>query len=258
MLYLHDDYVKRINNLHKAASLHRGLFLPRIFRNLGTAYGHSGFKEQAIDYTTEAFMLDDDSAKYYFHLALIEDMNGSFENGIDFLKKSYAIDSTDPSVIRLIAQEYLYLDQFKESLKYYKKYEERLKTLNKPFGGITILTIGYAYWVKGFNEEADYYLNTGLKFHNELLKLGRSRGTLYSLSGYYAFRGDKDKAYEYLSLVNRRQRMPLYYIKNYKYNPLFDNIRDEPEFQQFLRDVEAKYQAEHERVGKWLEENGML
>ena len=31
-------------------------------------------------------------------------------------------------------------------------------------------------------------------------------------------------------------------------DPLFDSIRNEPEFQQIVRDVEAKYQAEHERV----------
>jgi len=40
--------------------------------------------------------------------------------------------------------------------------------------------------------------------------------------------------------------------------PIFNSIRDEPEFQQIARDVEAKYQAEHERVRKWLEENDML
>jgi hypothetical protein len=33
-----------------------------------------------------------------------------------------------------------------------------------------------------------------------------------------------------------------------KYDPLFDNIRNEPEFQQIVRDIEAKYQAETERV----------
>ena len=44
-------------------------------------------------------------------------------------------------------------------------------------------------------------------------------------------------------------------IKN---DPLFNSIRNEPEFQQIVRDVEAKYQAEHERVRKWLEEQGKL
>jgi hypothetical protein len=41
-------------------------------------------------------------------------------------------------------------------------------------------------------------------------------------------------------------------------DPLFDSIRDEPEFQQIVHEVEAKYHAEHERVRKWLEENDML
>jgi hypothetical protein len=43
-----------------------------------------------------------------------------------------------------------------------------------------------------------------------------------------------------------------------KTDPLFDNIRDETEFQQIVRDVETKYLAEHERVRQWLEENDML
>ena len=41
-------------------------------------------------------------------------------------------------------------------------------------------------------------------------------------------------------------------------DPLLESIRNEPEFQQIVRDVEAKYQLEHERVRQWLEENDML
>ncbi len=52
--------------------------------------------------------------------------------------------------------------------------------------------------------------------------------------------------------------MPLWMIKDIKNDPLFDSIRDEPEFQQIVRDIEVKYQAEHERVRKWLVENDML
>jgi hypothetical protein len=43
-----------------------------------------------------------------------------------------------------------------------------------------------------------------------------------------------------------------------RYNPLFNSLRNEPEFQHIVRDMEAKYQAEHERVQKWLEEQDML
>jgi hypothetical protein len=43
-----------------------------------------------------------------------------------------------------------------------------------------------------------------------------------------------------------------------KHDPLFDSIKDEPEFQQIVTDVEAKYNTEHERVRKWLEDQGAL
>jgi len=43
-----------------------------------------------------------------------------------------------------------------------------------------------------------------------------------------------------------------------KNDPLFNGIRSEPEFQKIQQSVEAKYQAEHERVRQRLEENDML
>jgi hypothetical protein len=43
-----------------------------------------------------------------------------------------------------------------------------------------------------------------------------------------------------------------------KHDPLFDSIKNEPEFQQIVIDIETKYNAEHQRVRKWLEEQGML
>lgn len=52
--------------------------------------------------------------------------------------------------------------------------------------------------------------------------------------------------------------MELYRVTIIKHDPLFNSIRNEPEFQQIVRDIEAKYHADHERVRKWLEENQML
>jgi hypothetical protein len=43
-----------------------------------------------------------------------------------------------------------------------------------------------------------------------------------------------------------------------KHEPVFHSIRNEPEFQQIVKDYETKYQAEHERVLQWMEKNEML
>ena len=89
-------------------------------------------------------------------------------------------------------------------------------------------------------------------------QLSSLKEAYYKLAAVYAFRGEKDKAYENLRIFNQKQRMGFWRETMIKDDPLFDSIRDEPEFQQIVKDVEVKYQAEHERVRKWLEENDML
>jgi hypothetical protein len=59
-------------------------------------------------------------------------------------------------------------------------------------------------------------------------------------------------------MFSQIEPMNLYLVTIIKRDPLFDSIRDDPEFQQIDRDVEAKYQAEHEQIRQWLEENEML
>ena len=63
---------------------------------------------------------------------------------------------------------------------------------------------------------------------------------------------------KYLDEFNTMDFYPKWWLVYVKYDPLFDKIRNEERFQKILRNVEAKYQAEHERVRKWLEAQGML
>ncbi len=77
------------------------------------------------------------------------------------------------------------------------------------------------------------------------------------LEEIYAFRGEKEKAFEQLRIFSLQERRNIYATAFYN-EPFFDSIRHEPEFIQITRDLEAKYQVEHQNVGKWLEENDML
>jgi hypothetical protein len=136
----------------------------------------------------------------------------------------------------------------------------------KAKGGINIAglqRIGYAYWQNGYKKEAEYYFNEQIKNCNKSIEMkrlysGQISYTYYDLAGIYAFKGEKDKAYKNLRIFNQFQRMPLWMVRFIKTDPLFDSIRNEPEFQQITKDIEAKTQVEHERVRKWLEEKGML
>ena len=258
--YYATDLVNNINYLQKAASLNRGAELPALLGDIGWAYLCAGFPEKAKQYYLDRLKLDNDSLTYYYSLENDEFWHTNFNKSIEYAEKGYAIDSTNKGILYYLGLNYAWLGQYEESLKYYKKYYERLKTT----GEILIdgmHRIGYVFWQNGYKEEAEYYFNEQIKYCNRMIELKRSLYGLYAyydLAGVYAFMGEKDKAYKNLRIFNQIQRVPLWMSMLIKTDPLFNSIRNEPEFQQIAKDIEAKYQAEHERVRKWLEEQGKL
>ena len=114
-------------------------------------------------------------------------------------------------------------------------------------------------WQLGYKVKADSVFNVFIQYSNMLDKLDRP-GHIdrhFFMAQICAFKGEKEKAYAYLEKVYQRQRVDYYLTSNLK-DPMFNSLRNEPEFQQIARDIEAKYQAEHERIRRWLEENKML
>jgi hypothetical protein len=152
------------------------------------------------------------------------------------------------------------LGRDKESLKYYKKFIAREKISQQSdlmARRLMSYHIGYIYMKNGLRKDADYHFLKSVDDYNRFLKFSNDfiKGYYeYRLAAVYAYKGDKHKAYENLKIFNERQCYSLKDVVLIKNDPLFNNIRNEPAFQQIIRDVEAKYDAEHERVRKWLEE----
>jgi TolB-like protein/Tfp pilus assembly protein PilF len=259
------DYVKALENLEKALSINHGLERPSVLISIGDAYCfYAGFPEKARYYYQEAFKLHGDSISYLADIGGLEIQYENFEEGVEKVLKAYAIDSNNYTLMGNLGIQYFYNRQYKESLKYFKKYTERLKSMDKLLT-YRFLHIGYAYWQNGYKKEAEYWFNEQNRFSLKSIKLGREvvndpwNGAYASLACLYAFKGEKEKAYEILRIIDHNSVFPYAMVLDLKkYNPYYDGIRNEPEFQKIVKDMESKYQAEHERVRKWLEEQGKL
>ena len=79
------------------------------------------------------------------------------------------------------------------------------------------------------------------------------KGAHYDLAAIHAFLGDRDMAYHYLDEFSKKSFYPLWWITLAKHDPFFISIKNDEKFQRILKDMQLKYQAEHERVRKWLE-----
>jgi tetratricopeptide (TPR) repeat protein len=257
LLFVMNDYVKGLETYHKAIDLISGNERPFLLRDLAEPYRCLGFFDKAKKYYQDAFMLDGDSVSYFHELQYLEYAIGNFENAILFNEKTLKID---PNYIPCLeCYSIAGLDQ--------EAYNIAEKTVNqlKKSGNLPLIfshRIGYAYWKAGKYKEAEPYFNDQIKFGLESIKLGRSYASTvpqyYDLAATYAFLGDKNKAYQYLDEFNTLNFYPSWLISLIKNDPLFDNIRNEERFQKILQNMEAKYQAEHERVRKWLEEKGKI
>ncbi len=260
-IYSDLDLVKSIDNYTKAISLNRSSMLPNLLTSLGWVYHNAGFIEKFRDCIQEAIKLTGDSTGYYEGLGSSENHQGNYAKAIEFLEKGHKIDTNRIGIIRSLGTSHMFLGHYRESLKYYKTYVERLEASG---GGDLqhMHRVGYVYWQNGHKKEAEYYFNKQMEYCNESIELGReysrNLNAFYDLAGIYAFRGERDKAIENLRKFNQRKWINFIIARLIKQDPLFDTIRNDPEFLEIVRDIEGKYQAEHERVRKWLEEQGML
>jgi len=252
-----EDFIESISNLHEAIIRYRGEELPDLLYALGRIYLDAGFIEKAKESYQESFVLSKDSILYYTNLAFLEFSLENFDEAVHFVEMGLKIDSTalpyDPY--------YTFAGKDNEAYNYYLQLVENYKKS----GNLNLQSahrIGYAFWMMGRKEEAEYYFNEQIRYGLESIRLGRDlaswKAAQYDLAATYAFLGEKEKAYEYLDDFNTKSTFPLWWVSLFKHDPLFDSLREEERFQNIFLDVESKHQAEHERVRQWLEENEML
>lgn len=264
-VYFMDDFVKSIENFHKATSLNRGKELPTILRDLAYAYGTAGFLKKAESCHKEAINLNGDSVQYMLHLISSEFLAGIIEKNIIEINQELVNTCSkylsNHEILHELGLQYLYLHQYEESFKYFSLDVRRKEELGIP-DLADLAETGYVYLKNGYTEEAEHFFNEQLNYCFMMNDLGRYYSHLkfsyIDIALVYAARGENEKAYENLRIFNQRDRMPLWAVINLKYLPLFDGMREEPEFQKIIREVEAKYQKEQERTRQWLEANDML
>jgi hypothetical protein len=262
-VYYNYDFVKALENYQKAISLKPGSQLPTILRRICNVFNQIGFPDKAHQYLQDALKLDRDTLTTYRNLSSIEFNSGNFTKANELDKKYYLKDTIDASNYFDLGSSYMFLRQPDKTLYYYEKYLQKKGkeiTLYDLYG---LHRIAWAYLQRGDKKKSEFYLNECIENCEKVKQLGRGSQFYplrydYNLAAAYAFKGDKKKAYENLNEWASIRICPLWGLIFLKYDPLFDSIRNESEFLKIVSEMEAKYQAEHERVKKWLEEQGML
>ena len=253
------DYIQAIDNLSKAVARNKGKDLPVYLDLLAIIYVDVGLPDKAKYYFQEEHKLTRDSAQYLMNLATDKVWAADFEEGLKLAKRANQMDST-----KIIGLDFYFFLQASYNDEAYLN-AKRWVGIYEKAGDVNLNRshrIGLAFWRVGKHKEAEYYFNQQIKYSEASIKNKKSYpeygGAYYDLSATYAFLGDKAKAYKYLDEFDKMKTNMAYWVILIRHDPLFDSIRGEEHFKRIEQGVESRCQSEHEKVRKWLEEQGML
>ena len=254
------DMVKLLEYYSKAIPLTRGFEYRYILTQLYTSYHLAGFGEMAQRLIEDYSNQELDSLGYYVKSGMIDLVNDP-ERSAEYLHKAYDIDSTNPAHLFFAGERMIAAGHVKEGLKDLRTYSEICNSSGIiPYN--TMHRIGYYLFQAGYKQEAAYFLDRQEEICKRLIELDRplaQRGLAqYDLALTYAFRGKHGKAIDQLKMIQNKTSVSLLIARLLFTDPMLDNIRNDPAFQEISVDMSKKYQAEHERVRQWLEENDML
>jgi TolB-like protein/Tfp pilus assembly protein PilF len=251
------DFVRGINNYHTALNLIHGDERPDLLNSLGRAYLDAGFVDKARDLYEEAYSLDGDKANLYSSLSWLEFSAGNIEEALRLRRLYDEIDTTFSRDLFMYS-----LLPGNEDKAYF--HAQKLIDKSNKTGELNLVQshrVGYALWKVGKHNEAEQYFRQQIRYSEESIKLGRPvaqrKAAHYDLAATYAFLGDKEAAYRYLNDLDSLSFYPLWWVSLAKHDPLFESLRNEERFQKIVTSMEAKNEAEHERVRKWMEEQGI-
>jgi len=160
-----------------------------------------------------------------------------------------------------LGNTYVNLREYKKAYQVLEKYTASMKSQGRIVRPSHYF--GYIYLQNGKKEEASFHLDGSISdrlYFIEQNKPNEVSPPNLGLAFIYAAQGKKAKALEHLRVVNRC--VPFLYtcsqITGFKISPMVDSIRNEPEYREFLKNAEVRYQEEHDKVAKLLAQEGAL
>lgn len=225
------------------------------YLRLGNALVQTGFVDEAmenIDLSLKYFQGNAFSryVKAFVNYAKTKDLDMTRE----MLIEEFGRDTTRFDILQDIAKVSYYLRDYDSAYYYYEKFN-RIREVQK----LDVYVhenqlIGEVYEKMGKDAEAK-------KFFDSYQDYIQKDQTIYKNLGVamvYVRERKFDKALEHLRLFAKEDNVQLWVILFLPQDPMVDEFKKLPEFQKIWAEIERKFWANHEKVRRQLEDEGLM
>jgi len=226
-----------------------------IYLHLSNALIQSGFVDEAELYINKSIDYDrknlfSEYVKAYIILAKNKDFNQCRQMLIKTLNK----DTTRLDVMQETGKICYFMRDYESAYEYYKKFTDLRKAYMLDIYKYENAKIGLVFSNMGQNEESD-------KLFNDYKEYAENDNSIYkdlNLAVYYSWKGKTEKALNHLKLFSKQDNFFYWIILFLEIDPLVDNIKDHTEFKKILKELNNKFNQNHERIEASLKEKGLL
>jgi TolB-like protein/AraC-like DNA-binding protein/Tfp pilus assembly protein PilF len=226
-----------------------------IYLHLSNAFIQCGFTDEAELYINKSLEFNPDNlfseyVKAYILYAKNKDLSETKKLLVETLQK----DTSRYDVLIETGKICYYMRDYTSAYKYFKKYLEIKKALDLDIYRSEDGKIGLVLSKIGLSVESEKYFSYYLAY-------AENDNSIYkhlSLSIYYSYKGDTDKAIDELKLFSQQTNYTYWVILFLKIDPLVDNISNLSEFKKVSNDLEIKFWNNNKRIKSSLKEKGLL
>ena len=252
-LLMQDEYEKAIEQILKAATLSKGEMDNMEFDQSMGFFLYKLDKEQSYQYFLKALKVNPESSPVNQQLVNCCMYFGNYDQMVDYALEYRKLRPDLTNADNMVAQSYMFAGRYAESERIYTEMLGATSEFESTFMVFSFKhRLGFAKWMNGNKEEGRRIMES----HRDTLLMAIQRqeivhfgsGEYYDLALIYAVLGQKEEALKYLREARDHVKKGAFYRLEYLLtDPMLDNLRDEPEFQEML-EAKKKEQEEMTRI----------
>ncbi len=225
------------------------------YLHLSNALIQAGFVDEALRYIDKSLEYYPDNrfsnyVKAFIKYARHHDLA---QTKADLLTE-FAKDTTRIDILQDIAKVSYYMGDYEEAYRFYKplidlKEKQGMNPYRHESSKIAIVLakIGQEEKSKEYFEDYRQFLETDQSMYKPL-----------GLAAYHAWYGDHKKALEQMEIFSQRDYFQYWVILFFDKEPSVESLKNLPEFKKVVKDMNARFWANHEELKGRLEKKGLL
>lgn len=222
---------------------------------LGNALIQNGFVDESLKYIDKSLAYNPNNpfSNYLRAFVLFAKTNDA-KHTRDLLLTEFNKDTTRFDILQDIAKVSSHMKDYQGAYHYYKKFLAIRESQQLDVYRHENLTIGFVLAQVGEKEKAEALIEDYKAFAEADQSIYRN----LALCAYYVYRGDQQKAVEYMKLFAQEDNVQYWIILFLEDDPLMEKIKDNPEFRKYFNEAKSRFWKSHEALKTVLEGKGLL